>query len=276
MQNYTLWRQDDVLGFLRERVNDRRDERWKKAQKYRAINYALRELPVRNIPSYYTLTFTTGESSAALPAYVDGPIVPQYKPTGSTMWRDVAAYSVENDLDGGRTLQLGFIPTSSDSVRVMWFMQAGPVPEVENPPVLSAGISASDTSLTLSSSPVVGEVGFVYCGGEWMAYTGGSSTSTTLTLTNLDRGVRGTTAATHDTSDEVQFGIALPSTDTLNYIILAAGIWLHSSLVSSSHVDMSDAQGIAVNLMREERDRVWKRISGRFPSRLVLSPTGRI
>lgn len=274
MNNYTLYRQDDILDLVRARLSDERDRRWTKRAKYRAINYAIRELPDRYLPSYYTLSFTTGESSATLPAYVDGPVQPQYKTSTGTVWKDIAHWRVDNDLDGGRTLVLAFAPTSNEDVRVLFWSRPGPLPEVENICTLNADITSSATSLVLSSSPVVGEVGYVQIGGEWINYVGGSSDASNLTLSNLDRGVYSTTAASHSADDLVYFGLPTLSMDVLNYVVLAAGVWLHSTFISSSHAHNADMNGVAVNLLREERDRAWRRVA-QFPSGVIrLDPTG--
>lgn len=274
MSNYTLYRQDDVLDLVRARLGDERDERWTKRAKYRALNYALRELPVRYLPSYYTLSFTTGEASATLPSYVDGPVEPQYKASTGTTWKEIAHWRVDDDLDGARTLVLAFAPTSSEDVRVKFYSQPGVLPEVNDICTLNADITSSATSLVLSSSPVVGEVGFVQIGGEWIGYVGGSSDASNLTLSNLDRGLYSTSAAAHSADDYVYFGIPILSTDVLNYIVLAAGVWLHSTFISSPHGHNVDMNGMAVNLLREERDRAWRRISAMPKGRIQLNPAG--
>lgn len=276
MQSFTLWKQNDLANLLRERMSDKRDERWTLQQKHRALNYALRELPIKSVATSYALTFSTGESTVSLPDYVEGPIRPQFKTTADTRWRDIARWRVEDAMDGTRTLVLGFIPTSSDSVRVMWYFGPGQIPEVGTLPTLNAGITSSETSLVLDSSPRVGTVGFVSIGQEWIAYKGTSTDSTNRALLNLERGTEGTTAATHSEGDIVSFGVPISSEAALNYVIAAAGVWMHGALVSGRHADMSDSNEIAVNLLREERDRAWRRISAMRPSKIVLDPTGLI
>lgn len=274
MQSFTLWKQNDLINLLRDRMSDKRDERWTLQQKYRALNYALRELPVRSVAASYTLTFETGESTATLPDYIEGSITPQFKTTAETRWRDIARWRVEDAIDGTRTLVLGFIPTSSDSVRVVWYFGPGQVPEVETLPTLDAGITASDTSLVLDSSPRVGTVGFVSVGSEWIAYKGTSTDATNRTLLALERGIDGTTAAIHSGGDTVSFGVPFSSDAAMNYVIASAGVWMHGAFISGRHADMSDSNEIAVNLLREERDRAWKRISAIRSSKITLDPTG--
>lgn len=276
MQTYTLWTQTDMLKILRDRMNDSRDQRWSKSKKYRALNYALREIPARSTSAYTTLAFTSGESTATLPSYVTGPVEPQYKGTADTKWRELAHWRVDDALDGTRTLVLGFVPTSSESVRVLWYFGPGQVPEVETLPTLETTITPSETSLVLDGSPAVGEVGFVQLGSEWIAYKGTTTDGTNRTLSTLERGVNGTIAASHTAGDTITFGVPLPSDAALNFVIAAAGVWMHSTMVSGRHADMSDSNEIAVNLLREERDRAWRRVSNMRAGKIALDPTGLI
>jgi hypothetical protein len=89
----------------------------------------------------------------------------------------------------------------------MWWGSNGPVPTVV--PVLSAGISDTDTSLTLTTKPTVGRVGYVKVEAEWMQYAGYTEEATTLTLTNLVRGVAGSAAASHSGGVAVGWGVAM-------------------------------------------------------------------
>jgi hypothetical protein len=193
---------------------------WTDAQRYRAINQALSTWQGRvMVPYLYTLTngWTEDEHDFTLPDYIDGPIDPQILrnldwPFDVTLteerstWVDMEGYSLEISATGGQTLRLHWPAYASDG-RIKWWGHNGPVPTTL--PVTSAEISSSATSVTLTTKPMIGKSGYIKIDAEWMQYAGVTEAATTLTLSNLVRGVQGTTAATHIIGSTVTWGVAM-------------------------------------------------------------------
>jgi hypothetical protein len=193
---------------------------WTDAQRYRAINQALSVWQGRVlVPYVYTLTagWEAEEYSFDLPDYIDGPIDPQIlrssldwpyiAVTGDlSTWVGMEGYSLEANATGGQTLRLHWPAYASDG-RIKWWGHNGPVPTTL--PVTSAEISSSATSVTLTTKPMIGKSGYIKIDAEWMQYAGVTEAATTLTLSNLVRGVQGTTAATHIIGSTVTWGVAM-------------------------------------------------------------------
>lgn len=227
------------ISTLASNLLDTASGRWTAAQYYQAINMALTGWDRRvRVPYVYSMPSGWDNStySYSLPSYIDGPIQPQglfY--TGdypyainisaeNSTWRDMQAYDVEPNTSGGQTLRFHYYPYSLDG-RIIWWGFNGPVPTTVA--ALSSGITSSDTSLTISSTPLVGRSGFVKIGGEWMQYAGVTNGTSTLTLTNLIRGLNGTTAASHNSSDSVYWGVAMDTENLTGQLVDATLSFLH-------------------------------------------------
>lgn len=211
---------------------------WTDTQRYRAINQALSVWQGRVlVPYVYTLSAGWDDDTydTDLPNYIDGPIDPQILQTKDwpiqftithelSTWVDMEGYSLETNATGGQTLRLHW-PAYASEGRILWWGHNGPVPTTL--PVTSAEISSSATSLTLTTKPTIGRSGYIKIDSEWMQYAGYNEGATTLTLTNLVRGVQGTTAATHVITSTVTWGIAMDRAELLQqlYHQATANLW---------------------------------------------------
>ena len=212
--------QTEILSQLESLTFDTGNERWTEARFYEAVNMALMDWEGRvRVPFVYTLAdgFVDGTYEYTLPTYIDSKTVqPQgrllrYDPLLSSLsleqetWSDINGFEVEPSATGGQTLRLHY--NTENDARLMWWAGNGPVPT--SAVVLSAGIDSDDTSLTLTTKPTVGAVGYVKVESEWIQYAGVTEAATTLTLTNLVRGVAGTTAASHLSAVACVWGVAM-------------------------------------------------------------------
>lgn len=221
--------QSEVLSLVNNLTSNTAHNRWTDVQVYASMNMALTYWRNRvQVPYLYTITdgFTDTTQEYALPDYIEGSMDVQalnyqnypylYPLIDSTNWYDIQAYRVEPNATGGRTLRLADYMYSTGG-RIIWYGYNGPVPETI--PTLNAGIDADDTTLTLAAVPTVGRSGYIKIGSEWMQYSGTAEGSSTLTLSNLIRGVNGTTAASHLSAASVSWGIAMDRGDLLNALL---------------------------------------------------------
>jgi len=212
--------QSDLLADMRRRMRDPEGARWPDHEVYTGINDCLLTWHNRvTVPHLYTISggYVSGAVDYALPAYIRGSIDPQQKRYSSYFpnvsgisleaetWVDVQAFTVEPDGSGGQKLRLEFSPATDDA-RVIWWSYNGQVPLTI--PALNAGITATDTSLVLSTAVTdISDAGYIKIDSEWLHYAGVTYGVSTTTLSNLLRGLNETTAATHDSADTVTWGV---------------------------------------------------------------------
>lgn len=292
--NPYLYTQSEVLAILRTLLMEPTAERWTDAQIYSCMSIALQGWQGRvRVPYIYNITggWVSGTYDYTLPDYVDKRTVqPQAKvsgwdsiegiiTSGSETWADIQAFTVEPNETGGFVLRLSYsnprsslIGASSEG-RAIWWGQQLQVPAVATLPILSAGISSTDTSLTLTTQPVIGRVGYVKINSEWVGYSGYTESGATLTLTNLVRGLNGTTAATHSTSDTVTWGVGMDTPALLNALYDGTRVYLMQMWLSNPSSRETASYEKQLVLYQTNLDRFWK---GYTPSRSLRSRLSRM
>jgi hypothetical protein len=224
--------QSDLLTEIKVLVRHSSGTRWSDAEYYTALNSVLYTWADNvKMPFLYTITngWVASDYDYALPSYIRPPIFPQllrripyyeYEVESTTSsWQDVIGWELEPDGDGGQVLRL-FAAPRSDEARVGFFAPNSRVPTTI--PTTSGSTASSATSVTLESAVEVDDVGFIKIGAEWMSYAGVDRGASTTTLNNLNRALNGTTAATHNTSSNVLWGVGM---DTLSLQKLLFDQW---------------------------------------------------
>lgn len=229
----------DIQGEAEARLTDTGNTLATDAQYAAAINEGIRGWGKRvAIPRYHSLSggVTSGSYEYTLPSYIVPPIILEirstaYNPYGVQVasnpdtgftWHQLAGYALRPSSTGGWTLRLPSSPYS-ENVQIVWWSENGPL--LASAPTITTTITSTSTSviLTVSSSPEIGESGFVKIEAEWMSYAGVTRTSaTSYTLNNLTRALFGTVAASHTSSTAVNFGVAVDDqrlwTQLLDYV----------------------------------------------------------
>jgi hypothetical protein len=215
-------KQSDLLAEFKAKSNiDPSSPRWDDTMFYLGMREGLMEWD-KNVllPFWYTLDagYTAGVYEYAIPSYIKPPIraqIKRYIPyndfgvlANANTWNDFSAH-IEPDSTGfGQVLRVDSVPRSLDG-RIGWMAPNSSIPYASPLPVLQTNpLSSSATALTLTSAPPVASAGIVAIDGELIAYTGLSLTQTTATLSNLVRGIGGTTAASHSAGATVEWCIA--------------------------------------------------------------------
>jgi hypothetical protein len=286
--NLYLYTQSEILAVVRGLLMETTADRWTDANIYMAMSAAIQQWQGRvRIPYVYPVPggWVAGTYDYALPTYIEPKTIqPQAKrllyewvdtlSAGDETWADIQAYDVEPS-STGFVLRLSYSQTRNDIVgastegRIIHWAAPGPVPTT--PPTLSAGIDANDTSLTIASKPSIGRVGYTKIGDEWLQYSGYTEGDTTLTLTNLVRGLNGTTAASHSLGDSVTWGVAIPDMSLLPLLYNSIRMWLMQMYISNPSSREAGQYEKQLGLYQTEVDKFWRGWRPSRPMRMRLS-----
>lgn len=277
-----LYLQSDVLTNIRTLLSEPTAERWSDPQIYACMNMAITGWQGRvRVPYAYAIPggWVDGNYEYTLPDYVDTRTVqPQNRVSydewpelTEETWADVLAFNV----DPNNTLRLYWSLPESDiygatnAGRVLWWGQPGPVPT--SLATLSSSITDTDTSLTISTKPIIGRVGYIKVNSEWLQYSGYTESASTLTLTNLVRGLNGTTAVSHNSSDTVTWGVAMDTPALLNALYDATRMYLMDLwLMNTSSRETSQYEKQLV-LFQDRVEKFWRGYAPARAPRMRLS-----
>lgn len=210
--------QAEILSAVRRQLRDPSGVRWTDVEIYSALNDGLMTWDDRVIiPHVYDIPsgWSNGTARYTLPSYIREPIDPQQKRytldwlqsasynQTDDMWVDVNNFEVMPAADGSWVVQFPDYLDSGDG-RIIWWAHNGTVPL--EPPTVNTTISADETTLIIDTEEDIPEVGYIRAGSEWMHYAG-RSVGSTVTLSNLRRGLLSTSAAQHLSGVDVEFGI---------------------------------------------------------------------
>lgn len=273
--------QSDLRDEVEAYLNDSTNQLATAAQYYECINRALGLWSKRVVaPQLYEFDFAAGIFDYALPRYIRRPFYIEIRKTifglhgvqldidDTFSWQDFVAYDVKPNGTGGFDLHLHSYPYA-ESGRITWFAENGPVPT--GSPVTNGSTTSTATSVvvTVSASPFINDSGYIKIGSEWMSYAGVTRTSaTSYTLTNLIRGLYGTTAATHNTASAVLWGIAVDDDRLWQQLYDRAGSYVHMLNLHKSTVEDTNRHEKLLVLMRDAADNFWVRegyVSQRAP-----------
>ena len=272
----------EILDELSIRVRDTADSRYTEPEKVYAINGAIRKWANRVLVPF-TTTLSTGFTSSSftvqVPAYVNPRWMrPQIEtsaldyydiPASVDTWVDLPSYTVEPDGSGGHLIRSeGYLYTSD--VRIIHWAAPGPVPittSASDPVVLVD----STTSMTVTTATNrLSECGFIKVNSEWIQYSGIADAGSTLTLSNLVRGVMGTTTATHDADDVVDWGVPMDRIDLLEQLFSQAEATLHQMFITYANETESSKHQFAMRYAQQMADEYWKSYSSSYDPKLIL------
>lgn len=284
-----LLSQADLLATLKQEMRDDQSARWTTKEYYNAINSALQRWAGRvYVPYIYTLTngFTTGTYEYSIPWYIREPIdvqvklnlvqpysgFPIYISSNSIFtWIDVVAWEIEPDGAGGQKVRIGTNPWPQEA-RVIWWGEHGRLPL--SVPTLSASMTDTDTSLSIASKPNVGPTGFVKVDDEWMSYAGYTVSSSSTTLTNLERGLNGTVAAAHSLGATVSWGVAAMRQDLYQQLEQQCYANLHNLFLTNAAPQETQNHIFQVRYYQQMADEYWNRYTSERSPKLRLTRQG--
>lgn len=284
--NVVLRSQSEILSQLETLLMDTSNDRWTDAHIYNALNLALVQWQGRvMIPFAHEISggWVAGTFEYELPSWMEGPLTPQQKrytddwyfvsgaSANGLTWTDILEFTIEPTSSGGRKIRFGYQPYE-DAGRVLWWGYNGTLPTAL--PVTSATIDADDDELILTTKPTIGRSGYIKIDAEWLAYFGYEEGSTTLTLTNVARGVNHTSAASHSVGATVTWGIAMDDVGLTAQLINQARVYLMQmwlSNPSSREVGHYERQ---MPYYQQQADMFWRRYTPKRDTKFRLTRTG--
>lgn len=211
--------QSDLLAELNVAVRDGSNARWSIAEKYAALNQVLASwAEYVKLPHIYTVAdgWQLNTNEYALPSYMRPPFYPELlrrvpydryiTETLTSTWQPVPSWEVVPNGNGGQVLRFYSSPRTMEG-RVGYYAPNSRVPTTI--PTTSGSTSDTATTMTIGSAIDIDDVGYIKVGAEWMSYQGVTRAAGTTVLNNLTRALYGTTAATHNTSSNVTWGVAM-------------------------------------------------------------------
>lgn len=261
--------QTEVLNNTRRRLRDPAGRRWTDPEIYGALNDTLLTWYDRVIiPHIHAITggWEAGTARYTLPAYIRGIIDPQQKrytdaylqahftTNAEDMWVDINNFEVMPDGSGGYVVQFPDYLDSGDG-RIVWWAHNGNVPYVL--PTVQTTLTASATSLIVSTTEELAEVGYIKIGGEWLHYAGRTPGASTVTLNNLLRGLFSTTAAEHTSGAAVAWGVGVDTMDLYQQLQYHMSAELHGLfLVDAAEQERAHHERMRLHYL-DLSDRFW-------------------
>lgn len=236
--------QNQLLADIEALLRDSANARWTDAEIYRALNRAVQEWSSRvSIPLVYVLTdgWDSSTYEYTLPAYIRQPIQPQVRfdtqPDygGGNTWADLRSFTVEPSTTGDLVLRIRIFPydpTLTSEGRIIWYASNSHFPLTV--PTLSSGIDTDDTSCVLDAALDIADTGWVKIEAEWICYAGVTRGATTTTLLNLQRAQEDTTAASHNSSTSVYFGVCSPNMALWQLLTNQTMAFLHEMFLTNA------------------------------------------
>lgn len=283
IQSPILRAQTDILAEFRKRMRDPSGDnaRWSDGEIYDAINIALYEWDGRvQVPRYYDIDFVSGTYEYTLPSYIDTAhldIQAQRTIWGleidgdawETVYEDVVAWHVIPSSTGGQTVVIESRVNTVDG-RLIWWGHNGELPTTI--PATEEEIDDDDTSVELDALVTpLGRVGYVKINEEWIGYSGYTDDGSNTTLTNLVRNLDGTTADTHTSGSDVDFGVAVPTDRLWQQLFNQVGAYLHLLFITDGSSTETETHERMLGYFKEEVRDFWKSWVPIRPAKMKLS-----
>lgn len=277
----------ELLSRLKQRLRDPSSQRWTEAELMNALNDGIENWGRRVLTPYlYTVVggWGAGVYEYSLPVYITEPLDVQQKKqiwlddvwqTSSdlenTTWVDMPAWSLEPDGAGGQKIRFDITPYETEG-RVIWWGRNSALPMTT--PTLASGISSTDTSCTLDAVYNVGPSGYIKIDQEVMQFAGVSESATQTTLTNLVRGANGTTAAAHDSADNVLFCLAVHRQDLYQQLIFQAIAALHALYLTDASPHETEHHQFQMRYWQGMAEDFWRRYQPARSPKMTLARRG--
>lgn len=204
--------QSELLADIEADLDDTNNFRWSDVNIYRALNRGVESWADKVfVPRVHSLSLVSGQRNYDLPAYISPPFTVELRGMisgGENVWRQMVTISTEPDAEWDSVLRFPFSAPTGEG-RVRWWATNSVMPT--SVPTLASALTSSADSLTIDATPYISDTGCVRVGRELIFYAGVTEESDNLTLSNLVRGVSGSTAAAHDVGVDVEWVVMADS-----------------------------------------------------------------
>jgi hypothetical protein len=262
--------QAELQTRLKRMMRDTQHERYSSVETYDAINSALQKWGPRVlIPYVYTLAdWDSNTREYELPTYVHQPLDAQFKLHDELTWQSFPAYDVQADGSGDNLLALAFFPPNADA-RVVWWGRNSPVPTTLA--TLSNQIVAADTTMQVTGVLDVADAGYVKIDFEWIQYAGRVKGSGVTVFSNLQRGCFDTTAATHNSSTTMYWGVAVHRADLYEQLFHQACAYLFGLFLTEGSAQEREQHQFNMRWHQQEAHECWKLYTPSHSPKFILS-----
>lgn len=261
-----LRNQYDLLNNVESHMRDTSNYRWSETEIYGALNDAVRSWHGRvSVPAIYApgTNWPDDVHVIDVPVGIDPEtaiIQIRYLPVENSVdqvdtWFDVNGWRTEPTEAFGGQLRVNFQPTSE--YRLLYWFANGTMPSTI--PALGEELSATATSVTLTTTADVGESGFLQIENEWIHYRGIERGATTLTCQNLTRGLLTSVAATHAISTPVYWCVAVTRQDLWGQLLDQSRAFLHELTLIASAPQSRDVHERMVSYYQARADAYWRK-----------------
>jgi hypothetical protein len=281
---------NNFIDSLRANARDTSAERWTDAELWTMLNDAIYDWDGRvSFPAVHSIGYIDTDTEITLPYYIKGDVEPQHRDyanydtsgfqydiSGEEVWKLIPMYELLENQDGVRTL---VVPASTryTGLQLVYWATNGPFPYVDAD-VPSGGWTSSATSLTVdvSADEPVPDVGYIKCGTEYMFYAGVTYGSGTVTLSNVERGVYNSTAATHSADAVVYWCIAAPNSSLFTQLRDACMSRLHAAFITDASPKETELHTYMMRWYTQQAQDYWRRYKPTKRHHSHLTMRGRV
>lgn len=275
MRPVILKTQTELLDEIRAETGDPSSGGlWTTPNIYRAINRTLNVWSGKVVlPRLYSFTggFVSGTWQYSVPTYIRGDVEVEIRlaihsvlgvvqeDDETLTWTTVFSGFLEPDSASGESAVFRFhtLPYTQDG-RIKWWAANGSIPTPATLPKTSGALTSSDTSVTITTTSFVSDVGWIKINAEYMSYAGISRTATTVTLSNVQRGLFGSTAASHLTAQDVDWCVGADDPALWEHLLRQSIAFLHESRLHRGAVQDRANHEKMVNHMMAQADSLWR------------------
>lgn len=279
-----------VIDTLRTTLRDSSAARWTDAELYVVLNDCLYDWYGRvSFPAVYSVGYIDTDTEVTLPYYIRGDIEPQHRDyanydnagvqtdiSGEEVWKAILMYEIIENQDGARTL---VIPASTryTDIQLIYWVPNGAFPYADAD-VPSGGWTSSATTLTvdMSADEPVPDVGYIKCDNEYMFYAGVTYGTGTVTLSNVERGVHNSTAATHDADAVVSWCICVHDAGLFTQLRDNAMGRLHGLFVTDGSPKETETHTWLMRWYMQQATEYWRRYTPAKKHQSYLTMRGRV
>ena len=167
----------------------------------------------------------------------------------------VSLSKVQRATDGGRSAYIA-VPGGTTEVVITWLEEASCLlPSVQMS--LSSELSDDGNMLTVSPGPILSHCGFVKIDDEYMSYQGLSYNGASLSLLNLGRGLRGSSAATHVSGSALDICVPIPSFVLFSHLVEKVRANLHALPLNVTSIEEREAHTLVMRYSQQLADEAW-------------------
>lgn len=270
MRRPVLYPQIELAETVRYMIADTSfTTRYTDTQVYRAFDLAAKRWGKFRVPFVYEVGTLENAARLPLPDFMGDTIRIEVRDNRSDLdetitWKDLQGWEVVPDGDG-LAVEFFHRPQTAE-MRIIWF---APPPAFPRNLMLTAdSVSVSDTQITASGPTdfVPARAGYLQIGDERIFYAGLDRLGNLYVLKNVQRGIDGSQAESHDDGLLVEVCLPVVEEEQYSYFMALVCEQLHMLFMTDGSPNERDNHAVAVQYWRTQAEEMRRRLSGRHIS----------